>query len=242
MKRISVRAYILAFILGAIAPGIYAQNNNRISIQTGLFHSFFDQTPIVNTTRNLGKRYLRNLFGGTLIDSKGIQYQRLLNDRSSISAEYMFLNAGVAFSKKLTQEIDPMVMARNIKTVNITYMRKLNIANQLCFVYGGGLNYRWGHESIYLYTNFAGWGYESRITGYYRNDWGLNVRTGIEYSPLKWLTLYTNFDFLGIVYLQAKDLDGNYAYDYFKNKYGRTNIPSRYDLSWNFGIGFNFLK
>jgi hypothetical protein len=66
-------------------------------------------------------------------------------------------------------------------------------------------------------------------------DIGLNARAGIEYSPLKWLTLYSKFDFIGFVYLHNKkaiqELQGLYGYD---------NYPHRFDLSWRFRIGFNF--
>ena len=219
----------------------FSQENNRISLQTGLFHCFFDQTPIVNEVQNPFKKTASNLFGGILLDSKGIQYQRKLSENSTFSMEYMSLSAAYEPGQGKTLEIDPILTTRNIKTININYSRKLNLSNKLFFIYGGGLNYLWGHETIYHYTLLNGWG-EPRFYGYNRNDFGLNVRIGIEYSPLKWLTLYTNFDFLGIVYLGAKDTDGNNAQDYYKEKYGLTNIPSRFDLSWRFGIGFNFGK
>lgn len=232
----------ILLIVGAIAPTILlAQNKkNRISIQTGLFHSFFDQTPIVNSIQNPNKRTINNLFGGILLDSKGFQYQRMINNKSSALIEYMNLSASYEAGKGVTPEIDPILSSRNIKTINISYLRHIKMTDNLCFNYGGGINYRWGYESIYLYSYWAGWGWEPRYKGYYRNDFGLNLRTGIEYFPIKWLTLYTNIDFIGIIYLGAKDLDGNNAYNYYRENYGRTNLPSRYDLSWRFGIGFNF--
>lgn len=235
------QVFLVILVFGAYAPSVlFSQNNNRISLQTGLFHSFFDQTPIVNSTPNPNKRTFRNLFGGMLTESIGLQYQRLINLNSSISVEFMSLSASYSPGNGITPEIDPMLATRNIKTLNITYLRNITFDNHLVFLYGGGTNYRWGHESIYLYSQFTGWGWEPRYNGYYRNDFGLNLRTGIEYSPKKWITLYTNIDFSGIIYLGAKDLEGESAFQYYKEKYGRTNIPSRYDLSWNFGIGFNF--
>lgn len=232
---------ILSFSLGVISPNVLnAQNKNRISIQTGLFHNFFDKTPIINTELNNYKRVPRNFFKGMFIDSKGIQYERLLNNKSSISIEFMDLNSDVGTSKDLIREIDPMIYGRSIKTINVTYSRKVKLSDQFNFTFGSGVNYLWGHETIYLYSHWAGWGWESRFHAYYRNDWGLNLRSGIEYTPIKHLTLYTNFDFLGILFLGAADLDGENAANYYKEKYGRTNIPSRFDLSWRFGVGFNF--
>jgi hypothetical protein len=135
--------------------------------------------------------------------------------------------------------VKPVVAFKALSSVNVNYSRKLNLRNKLDFVYGGGLNYLWGEERIYHYTYFNGWG-EPRFYGFFRHDFGLNARMGLEYSPLKWLTLSTNFNFMGILHSGVKDVDGKNAHDYFKEKFGVTNIPSRYDLSWRFGIGFNF--
>lgn len=228
-------------MLGIIIPGIaLSQSNNRISIQTGLFHSFFDGSSIVNKTPNNAKKTPSNLFGGVLNDSQGIQFQRMINNKSSISAEYMFLNGGYDYEIVYNNpNVKPVIATRNLRCLNVSYTRKLKLSDQFNFIYGGGLNYLWGREMIYHYTYWSGWG-EHRFYGYVRNDIGINLRTGIEYSPLKWLTLYTNFDFIGIVYLGAKDSDSNNAYKYYKENHGTKNIPSRYDLSWRFGLGFNF--
>lgn len=238
MDRIKFMLFVIIFTFGS--NYIFSQTKNRISVQTGLFHNFFDKTPIINTELNSYKRVPRNLFKGMFIDSKGIQYQRFLNDKSSISFEFMDLNSAIGTSKDLIREIDPMIYGRSIKTINITHSRKVKLSNQFDFIYGGGINYLWGYESVYLYSLSVGWGWESRFHGYYRNDWGLNLRSGIEYTPIKNLTLFTNFDFLGILFMGAEDLDGNNAEEYYIEKYGRTNIPSRFDLSWRFGVGFNF--
>jgi len=42
--------------------------------------------------------------------------------------------------------------------------------------------------------------------------------------------------------LGAEDIDGNNAEEFYKDKFDLKNIPSRFDLSWSFGIGFNFGK
>lgn len=233
-------------MLGIIAPGItISQNNNRISIQTGLFHSFFDGSSIVNKERQASSKFNfrdpHNYFGGYLNDSWGIQFQRKINSKSSISAEYMVLNASYDYKEVYNNPTaKPVICTRQLKYFNINYIRQLKLSNQFDFVYGGGLNYIWGSESTYHYTDWAGWGGEPRFYTHYRNDVGLNLRTGIEYSPLKWLTLYTNFDFIGIAYSDAKDIDRKNASKFYKENHGIKNIPSRYDLSWRFGLGFNF--
>ena len=229
-------------ILGALcAPSIiFCQKDNRISLQTGVIHNFFDGSSLINKNLNQAKRRPKNLFGGALNDSRGIQFQRSLNSRSSISAEYTGLDAAYDYVEVFNNaSVKPVVYARFLKFANITYLRNISIANKFRFIYGVGINYVWGFESIYHYTYFNGWG-EPRFYGYHRTDFGLNARTGIEYSPIDWMTIYTHVDFLGIVYSGARDSWGNYAEKWYEEKFGLTNIPSRYDLSLNIGIGFNF--
>jgi len=237
-----MRQLIVTFILlGALcAPGSLLSQNNRISIQTDLFHYFFDRSPIIDINPNSGKRKLTNLFGGVLNDSRGVHYQRVINDRSSISAEYMIFETRYDYEEVYNDHtVKPVYSGRGTRCVNVTYSRKLNLYNKLDFIYGGGLNYLWGEERIYHYTYFSGWG-EPRFYGFFRHDLGLNARTGLDYSPLKWLTFSTNLDFIGVLRLQATDVHGNNLNDFYKEKFGLTNMPSRYDLSWRFGIGFNF--
>lgn len=245
-----LKQLILFITLGAFAPSVLlSQNhNNRISLQTGLFHSFFDGSAIINSSpTNQAKpiynhKILSNLLNGIINDSRGISYQRKINVNSAISIEYMSLATDYNYKKIFNDhEVAPVISSRNIKFVNLTYSRNLQIKEKFDFVYGIGMNYVRGIETVYHYTLFYNWG-EPRFYNYYRNDFGLNLRTGIEYSPLKWLTLFTNFDFIGIVHLGAKDLDGNNAEKWYKEKFDLKNIPSRYNLSWRFGIGFNFLK
>jgi len=234
---------ILFFTLVTFVPSaLLSQKNNRISIQTGLFHSFFDGSSIINKEINNYKKVPRNLFGGVLNDSKGFGYQRKINSKSSISFEYMVLNTGYDYTEVINNSgVKPVIATRNLKSVNLNYSRILPISQKFDFVYGGGLNYLWGYEGLYHYTAYFGWG-EPRFYGFYRNDFGINLRTGIEYKPIKWITLFTNFDILGIAYLGAEDIDGNNAEEFYNDKFDLKNIPSRYDLSWRFGIGFNFGK
>lgn len=237
----------ILLMLGAFAPSILlAQTKNRISLQTGLFHSFFDGSAIVNNTptnptkRIKNYRILTNLLHGTLNDSRGINYERQLNPKSTISIEYMFLDAGYNYSEVFNNSsVKPVISGRNIRFTNINYSRKTNLSSKFDLKYGGGFNYFWGREDLYHYTLLNGWG-EPRFYSIYRHDFGLNARIGFEYSPVKWLTLYSNIDYLGILYMSAKENNGNNVNKYYKDKFGLQNIPSRHDISWRFGIGFNF--
>lgn len=86
-----------------------------------------------------------------------------------------------------------------------------------------------------------GWG-EIFSLGFYKKNLGINLKTGLEYKPVKWLSLFTEIDFIGIVYMKTQDGNGMNTNNFFKEKYGLKNTPSRTDLSLRFGIGFNFGK
>jgi hypothetical protein len=238
---------ILFITLGAYVPSVLlSQNNNRISLQTGLFHSFFDGSAIVNseptnpTKRIKNYKILSNLLQGILNDSRGINYQRKINSKFSLSIEYMTLIAGYEYNQVFNNNnVKPVIVGRNLKYINLSFLKIIQLSEKFDFSYGSGFNYLWGHESLYHYTLYSGWG-EPRFYGYDRKDFGINLRTGIEYTPIKRITLFTNVDFLGITYLGAEDLDGNNVAKFYKDKFDLKNIPSRYDLSWRFGIGFNF--
>ena len=234
-------------ILGALcAPSFLHCQNNRITIQTGLFHSFLDGTPIISKSFKKQNpdfdynRRLSSLFGGVLNDSKGVQLQRRINEKSSVSFEYMVLNCAYDYEEVYNNStVKPILVSRQLKYANINYSRNMPLHEKINFVFGGGLNYIWGHERLYHYTYLNGWG-EPRFYGHYRNDFGLNARAGVDYSPVKWLTISSNFDFLGILYSGGRDSDGNKLRDYYKEKFGLTKVPSYFDLSWRFGVGFNF--
>lgn len=82
------RLYLLmTIVLGAFAPSTIFSQNNRVSIHSGLFHSFFDGSPILNTNYlNKGNKP----FNGLFYNSLGIQYERKLNSKSSLSFEYNY--------------------------------------------------------------------------------------------------------------------------------------------------------
>lgn len=226
----------ILLILGTIFPSIlFSQSNNRLSIQTGLFHSFFDESPILNTNY---RNEVAKPFNGLFYNSLGLQYMRKLNTKSTLSIEYMNYYEG--YENIFPNLLKNTVFSRSYNTFNITYERNLPFS-KFTLTYGGGLNYRQGMESIvvnyglYSFTNntYHELLLETRIL----NDIGLNLRAGIEYTPLPWLTLFTKFDLIGFLYLNSKQ-----AIEEIQQDYNYKNYPHRLDLSWRFGLGFNFGK
>jgi hypothetical protein len=129
------------------------------------------------------------------------------------------------------------VSERLFNTATLNYNRFLSLNDKISFVYGVGLNYRFGQENVvvnYGYFPYLDL-YEPLTEVTKRSDYGINVLGGIEYSPLKWFTLYSKLDFLGFVYLSDKQ-----SREKLQNVYGMNGSPSRFDLSLKIGMGFNF--
>lgn len=102
--------------------------------------------------------------------------------------------------------------------------------------YGLGATYSRGDALIYHYSYQSSFGTESFGTGFEFEDIGINLKTGIEFTPINWLTIYSNFNFLGSIY-QKNDIEPDNIY---KDKYHMTNTPNKYLVALRFGIGFNF--
>lgn len=238
---------IILLILGVLfAPSIsFSQTEdsskvkmNRVSIQTGLFHYFFDNAPILNVNYLRPKNNSFDPFRGLLFNSTGIKYSHKINRKNSISIEVnSFRNTyskhSIEFPKTDTYNSPKAkVYERRFVTLNVSYSRIKKFTNTVNFIYGGGVNYRHGTESIIVNKGYIG----IHLEGSRKNDFGLNAFTGIDYTPIPWLTLYSKIDFLGLVYLHDKEnIERLGNYSNMPDHY-----PSRFDLSLRFGIGVNF--
>lgn len=240
LKTITLGVLITPSVLLCQVSDSLNLKKNRISLQTGLFHYFFDNAPILNLNYLDSESSLQKPFKGLLLNSIGIQYNRKINTRSAFSFEVMsFFNSYKKHSAVPTDFLsleEPLVFSRRFTTININFSQSNNIAHKLHFIYGAGINYRHGVESILinilLHPNWN----EFIIRSTIKNDLGLSTFFGIEYTPLEWLTLYTKIDFIGFIYLNdKKNIEHLKSYTNMPGHY-----PSRFDLSLRFGIGFNF--
>lgn len=221
---------IFLIILGVTAPRIiFSQTKNRISFQTGLFHYFFDKAPLTN------RNYLDNYsvykpLGGFFINSFGISYLRNLKTNSAFTIELDVFNEG--YNKHVTEKnLIKVAYLRQFLTTNSSYRRSTSLNEKFSLNYGIGLNHRWGYETIIINRN----SFELNLINIFRNDLGLNIYSGIDYSPNKWITFYSKIDFLSLFYIHDKESKTR-----LKEIYGLPQFPSRFDLSWRFGVGFNF--
>lgn len=241
-----MKRYTIIFLFSVASSLLFGQKANQISIQTGIFHFKFNHTPILNTRKIQYGNNPQNMFGGYLNDSWGLKYERKITKKSFISFSFMKMKTEYYSGSSLKLE-HPTLLRGETKLINLSYSRKVQLIKKLRLFYGAGLNYFWGKESLYLksYCNIYGCGsYDLTCK---RNDIGINVQAGIEYQILDWLVVYSDFNFLSFVYLGTTNGAGGYhtgekSKKYLKTYFGINNIPNRFDLSWEFGIGFNFGK
>lgn len=116
---------LLLFVLGALASSTsFGQGKNRISLQTGLFHCFFDGTTVSDAESNEGEKTINNLCGGRLNDTRGIQYQRLLYNKFALSIEYTKFSDGfipIDFTEKFNSNAIPVLIGKNSKTITFNF-------------------------------------------------------------------------------------------------------------------------
>lgn len=247
LKRLIIIVALGVFFIPSVSFGQKSDSTkmkmNRISLQTGLFHYFFDKSPILNLNhREFAGKPRSGLFHQLFISSLGVQYERKINTKNTLSFEFISFR-NVYWKHGDTYPIeDALVHERFFSTFNINYSRNISFLKKFDFIYGGGLNYRHGRETIIITRHpiayWQGeWVYELIVDGSLKNDFGLNTFVGIDYSPLKWLSLYTRVDFMSLVYINDKE-----AVKRFEENYNNvpSHFPSRFDLSFRLGIGVNF--
>jgi hypothetical protein len=229
----------LSLILGVLCiPGFSAaQNSNRISLQTGLLHTFFDGSPVMNFAYpNSAKKP----FKGLLINSVGVQYRRSINEQSTFSVDVDVFHESYDKHESTYPTYEPMAQSRHFRTLKLNYVRIAPLNAKMDFVYGGGINFRTGSELIMITRGILAINgndtiFEILAKNLGRNDFGLNAFAGIDYTPVNWWTFSAKIDFLGSVILSDKK-----GRKEMKDVYDSPQFPSRYDFSFNLGVGFNF--
>jgi hypothetical protein len=235
--KLKIQFLIICFGVLHAPKQIFSQQKNSISIQTGLFHCYFDKSPILNLNYQYKSR--RYLFNNLLYNSLGINYKRILNEKSSIGIEYSI------FRELYPNQIDlnfhkPLVSQKGWFTFSINYERNLILTPKLSISSGAGINYRDGQELYILSMGILGYYgnipiYESHVTSVEKKDIGLNLNLGLNYKIFNRFFCYSKIDFLGFVYLYDK-----VGIKKIQEEYKSPQFPSRYDLSLKLGIGYKF--
>lgn len=204
---------------------------NQISINTGIVHQFFDGSEMINT--NHLKSSIEP-FSGILYNSIGVNYIRKFNKVEGVSCNLSTFQEH--YFNVFEEKVEDQVFARIHLTLSLNYERQEDFKPRFSLNYGGGINYRRGSESLAVgYYNIGGYITEIQNETRRLDDLGLNIFTGIEYKPIKWLTFYSKINCIGFVYLNDHE-----AIDEFQNIYKIDRYPYRFDLSLRFGVGVAF--
>lgn len=221
------------FILGTLSvPSIvFCQTKNRISVQTGLMHCFFDGSPLMNIKY---PTKTEKPFNSILINSVGLDFSRKIKEKYNLSIEAMYFFEG--YRKNYIEHNIKIIGDRGFMTFIIKLNKIQDLNQKWSLVYGAGLGLRFGHESVLINFGQIAPGYwESQSINVNRSDIGTNVFGGIEYKILDKISIYSKLDFLGFIYLNDKN-----AKKKLEDTYNIYGFPTRFDLSLKLGIGFNF--
>ena len=236
----SLKSLVFLIVLGAIVAPNHSiaqkQFRHRIALQTGLFHYFFDESPILNI--NYRAKVRPNLFNALLLNSLGITYTFCLNEKSNLSVEYSSFRE-IYLKYHNTFEDHPVVESRFFKTFGLFYTREEKISKRFEFLYGAGVNYRIGSETVILDRHAFGppgsGMYELSVDVVQRRDIGLNAFTGVNFEISPRFYCYSKVDFLSFVYFGDKKQK-----EKFEEVYTAPQFPTRFDLSLKLGVGVKF--
>lgn len=220
------------FLQCSIQCPLFAQSKNQLSIQTGLFHSFLDGGPLMNVGQ------YRTPWNNIFLESYGLQYQRKLN-----TSQFLAFNlSGYSNYCVWLNEKDSKLMAssRTFATLGGTISNSKSLSEKIYLKYGGGFNFRMMIYSLDGYSNVSPNIYLEYYYDGTQFQMGTHGQISLNYTPLTWLTLYTQLNAEGYLFSNYPGISmtTEFMNDFNYNK--RLNFPSRVDLSLRFGIGINF--
>lgn len=207
------------------------KRNNEIELDIGLLNTFFDGTPLMSTNYASGKVALHALFSSSI----GIIYNRHILENHFISVGFNYYRAEYPYTRNLTNDTQvPACSYRDWFLINLGYLYNFEIGKRIKLRPEVGFLYRHGLESIAVGIDYIGWHgvYTERVDN---RDLGLYLNLNMQVKINKLLYFHTSFDFSSIVYFGHE-----YSKDRMRNGYGISEYPTRFNLSWHFGLGFAF--
>jgi hypothetical protein len=237
--------FVLFGLLLCFLNGNLLAQRNSFRYQTGLAHCYFDGTPIVNSANKV-------VFGESeyLNRSNGFQYQRILDNRTRLQIDILSYNH---FYRTYNFENLPALpdsilfplltfTARKYVDFQFCFLRHKPINKTLAFQYGIGPIFRF---ATYKYgpplTAEPGPGpvVSNSASSINPFDIGANVRGEITYTPVKWLTFFSQVNLVGLFFRFEDPFFLTTVPLRPASKPLQMNFPSRFDLSLRFGVGFN---
>ena len=219
------------FLQCSIPCQLFAQSNNQVSIQTGLFHNFLDGAPMMNIGQY---RTPRNIF----LESYGLQYQRKLNTTQYLAINLSgYANYCVWLNEKDSKQ---MLSSRTFATLGGTFSNSKLLSQKIDLKYGGGIDFRMMIYSLDGYSVVSPLPFSENYYEGTQFQLGTHGQISLNFTPLTWLTLYAQLRSECYVF---SNYSGISEYSQFMNDFTykkRLNFPSRVDLSLRFGMGINF--
>lgn len=219
----------LKLLITICAVSLFTQKikaQHQISLQTSAINYYFDYTPLNKMKAD-----------GYSPFSLGLQYQYQKPSHTLISAQINVLFD----ANKWNIESDNFqcVNYRRIKESNVIVSKQKQIYKNVNWTYGIGPTLRIDFFAI----DTVPLPYDYQLTNIYQSNQlqlGVKGQTALTYTPLKWLTLYSQFNFSG--YLVSRAIQMNYNNDFVSDFdiSQRPNFPSRLHSSLTFGVGINF--
>jgi len=213
------KSILIIFISASLS--VFSQSKHSIAIQSGLIHSYFDNTPLMNfnyTSKDQG------IFHGVHLGSVGVDYAYQINPKNIVAVEYSRL----ANSYKEIWANHGMgdVCSRYFRTLYLKYQRGNSISKKTSFIYGTGVSFRYGETS--LFTSSSQYTHE-----YNERNLALNAFVGINHQFTQRWGVFYKFDLRSVLYyINHEELN---EYPQF-----HPNYPNRFDLSLKLGLSFHF--
>ena len=213
------KSILIIFISASLS--VFSQSKHSIAIQSGLIHSYFDNTPLMNfnyTSKDQG------IFHGVHLGSVGVDYAYQINPKNIVAVEYSRL----ANSYKEIWANHGMgdVCSRDFRTLYLKYQRGNNISKKMSFIYGTGVSFRYGETSLFT----SSWQYTH---AYNERNLALNAFVGINHQFTQRWGVFYKFDLRSVLYyINHEELN---EYPQF-----HPNYPNRFDLSLKLGLSFHF--
>ncbi len=239
--------FILFGLLFCFLKSNFIAQRNSFRYQTGLAHCFFDGTPIVNDKDRIEfaeSQYLNR--------SNGFQFQRILDNGTRFQLDMLTYNH---FYRIYNFENLPAVpdsilfpmltfLSRKYLDIQFCFLRNKTVNKALSYQYGIGPNFRFAtyrYAAPIIAEPGPGPVHSSSSLFMQPLDIGASIRAEIAYSPIKWLTFFSQVNFVSLFFRFDDPFyftTENLKPAPFKPLLLR--FPSRFDFSLRVGVGINF--
>lgn len=226
----------LALFLLLLKQNPFAQLNS-LRFQSGLVHCFFDGTPLING-------YPKNYHESQLLyTSFGLEYQRNLKNQIRLQADLSYFVHMYRFYDKTivingVSDSNFIDIQRVFADLQFSFLRNKSLNKTLAFQYGIGPTLRIGS---YLYDSDVINTVPNTVDpGMSCLDIGMNSKAELAYTPVKWLTLFSQVNLAGMLFRVGSPFGPTPSPIKLSTKPLQMNFPSRFDLSLRVGVGINF--